>query len=378
MSSPAQHTLRPKLWWFINRFHRGGAELGLLKLVENNFFQDFELTICTIVEGDASLREEFEQRGIQTLTMKAQDGLGPKEWIQSVFWLRQKIRAHQPQILVLSLPQANIAGRIAAKLFNKRYRPEVISFEHNTVLAKPIYETLFRLTGRFIDAIFADCQETAAVAQKKFYHRQGILPVWIVPLVSFEPLKETIEKWQPSDPVQLISAGRLTTVKNHLCILRALPLLKEAGVNAELTIYGEGSQRKQLEEEAEKLGVTRQLNLPGFVSNWPQKPADIFILSSTQEGLCIVVLEAMRAGHAVISPNLGGLKDYGDDETVFLLEETTPEAICDKVARAVHDPVQTTQMIQQQQQKIDALYSTPVVQRILQHIAADIRKTFQV
>ncbi len=68
-------------------------------------------------------------------------------------------------------------------------------------------------------------------------------------------------------------------------------------------IVGEGALREELIQQAERLGVGKDVILAGFVLN-PSAllaSANLFVLSSNHEGLGNVLIEAMRAGVPVVS-----------------------------------------------------------------------------
>jgi glycosyltransferase involved in cell wall biosynthesis len=78
-----------------------------------------------------------------------------------------------------------------------------------------------------------------------------------------------------------------------------------------LRIAGEGSQKKELQELIERLGLTSQVTLLGNRQDIPQllNDSDVFIMSSKWEGLPISLLEAMMTGLPVIVTDVGGCRD---------------------------------------------------------------------
>jgi glycosyltransferase involved in cell wall biosynthesis len=74
-------------------------------------------------------------------------------------------------------------------------------------------------------------------------------------------------------------------------------------LNAKLTILGEGVLRPELEAMIETLEIRSSVSLPGFVLDptlWFGS-ADLFVLSSSWEGLPTVMIEALECGVPVVS-----------------------------------------------------------------------------
>ena len=104
-----------------------------------------------------------------------------------------------------------------------------------------------------------------------------------------------------SAPV-VLSAGRLTTVKDHATLLRAFAEVLRSRP-ARLVILGVGPERENLLETAERLKVSRHVDLPGFEIN-PfayMSRSKVFVLSSRYEGFPNVLVQAMACGTPVVS-----------------------------------------------------------------------------
>ena len=105
----------------------------------------------------------------------------------------------------------------------------------------------------------------------------------------------------PDVPV-ILSAGRLVALKDFCTLIRAFAAVAKTRP-ARLAILGEGPERGALAALARELGVGHAVALPGFVANpfaWMAR-ARVFALSSTHEGLSMVLVEAMACGTPVVS-----------------------------------------------------------------------------
>ena len=109
--------------------------------------------------------------------------------------------------------------------------------------------------------------------------------------------------------VGALSAGKGVHVllKSFYYVLREMP--QEASMY--LLIVGDGSERKDLENLADKLGISQYLRLTGFRTDVSRLlgTMDMFILPSESEGSPMAILEAMAAGKAIIASNIPSIRE---------------------------------------------------------------------
>jgi glycosyltransferase involved in cell wall biosynthesis len=127
------------------------------------------------------------------------------------------------------------------------------------------------------------------------------------PVISKEMMRsarvDTGHPWFSDNSLPIIlGAGRLTRQKDFATLMRAFARL-HAKIPCRLVILGEGRDRFKLEALAARLGIARDVALPGFVEN-PyafMTRASLFVLSSAWEGLGNVLIEAMSLGIPVVA-----------------------------------------------------------------------------
>jgi glycosyltransferase involved in cell wall biosynthesis len=278
------------------------------------------------------------------------------------------LRRERPAILVLSLPQANIVGRLAACLTGV---PVVVSFEHNTRLSRRLFELLYLLLSPRVGVMFADCARTAQVARQRFYLRRRV-PHFVVPLCSF-PRESACRPPNVSSlraAIRVASVGRLTRTKNHRCLIEAVALLHRQGLAVSAEIFGEGPLRDELEALATARGVAKLVDFRGFVARWwEHSDANLFVVTSLHEGLCMVALEAMWAGIPVIAPSTGGIVDYGTNANMFLLPDLEPETLASRIRDAMDAPDGAVRRTEVARRTVAELFCEDVVAERLRDIS---------
>jgi glycosyltransferase involved in cell wall biosynthesis len=118
---------------------------------------------------------------------------------------------------------------------------------------------------------------------------------------------------QATDAVRIITVARLEPVKGHAVLLEALSLLRENGVPCQSIIVGDGSQRDALEDLAETLGLREIVTFTGSLGQAAVRDAnehaDIFCLPSFDEGVPVVLMEAMSMQLPVVATWVAGVPE---------------------------------------------------------------------
>ncbi len=111
--------------------------------------------------------------------------------------------------------------------------------------------------------------------------------------------------------VLFVCVARFWPQKNHALLLKAFLQGPASDPNAHLVLVGEGGLQKQLEEQAKKLGLSRQVHFLGLRTDIPEVlgAMDVFVLSSDYEGNPLSVMEAMASGLPIVSTAAGGVPD---------------------------------------------------------------------
>ncbi len=115
--------------------------------------------------------------------------------------------------------------------------------------------------------------------------------------------------------------ARLSDVKGHLYLLRAMAKVILHYPEARLLIVGTGKMKAKLDTEIQSLGIKKNVIFQDTVNNTQEILAalDIFVLPSLQEGLGLALMEAMAQGLAVVGSAVGGIKNLIQNEVNGLL-----------------------------------------------------------
>ena len=330
-----------RILYVLNGFDRGGAEHGLLTLLENGAFEHHDLRVLAFCRGRGDLADKIGAAlGTQVQFVTRSDALTFWACSAGFFSILRTAFTFRPQKMVLSLKQANVVGRAAAILMP---RITCVAFEHSAEYRarrlQGLYGPLLHLLSRRVDEVWADCEETLDETGRYYVPRDR--PRHVIPLFVAESHGPFKTDYALADRVRLAAAGRLIAHKHVQLMVGAVDALRGQGVDATLDVYGDGPEAQAIETLVLERGLQDHVLLAGYQADWVAQAieADMFLNLSEAEGFCIVVAEAMLAGLPVIAADVGGVRDYGrDGQNMVKLSAPTAETASTAILRLISDP----------------------------------------
>lgn len=131
------------------------------------------------------------------------------------------------------------------------------------------------------------------------------------------------------------NVAALAPHKDQATLISAFRHFLDAGGSGKLVILGEGDLRAGLEEQVSDLGLEKAVFLPGFTPEvLPRLAAsDVFVMSSSTEGLGTSILDAMALARPVVATRAGGIVDAVEHgETGLLVAPRDPAALSGALA----------------------------------------------
>jgi L-malate glycosyltransferase len=127
--------------------------------------------------------------------------------------------------------------------------------------------------------------------------------------------------------------------KDHATLVRAASLLVERCPDLHWVVAGEGPLRGSLERLRADLGLDGRVHFLGHLAEPTGliADADVFVMSSREEGLGTSVLDAMGLGIPVASTSAGGLPEMLQDGAGLLVTPGRPDELAAAVARLIED-----------------------------------------
>lgn len=129
----------------------------------------------------------------------------------------------------------------------------------------------------------------------------------------------------------------LRTIKNLPRLVRAVAA---AGPNIRLAIVGDGSERGAIMAEAERLGISDRVMMPGYLRDPARyiRLFDIFALSSDSEQYPISLLEAMTSALPVVSTDVGDVKNIvARENRLFIVPRADEASLAQAISELAND-----------------------------------------
>jgi len=162
------------------------------------------------------------------------------------------------------------------------------------------------------------------------------------------------------EPV-VLGAGAIFSQKGFEYFIEALSLLHRQGVRVHGAIAGDGD-KEAITSLAGRLNIAPYVHLLGHREDVLELMygADLFVLSSIDEGLPNVVLEAMSVGTPVVAADAGGTPEIitsGKDG--FVVPIKNAQALAERIAQLVNDKTLSAEMGSAGSETVQERFSIP-------------------
>jgi glycosyltransferase involved in cell wall biosynthesis len=306
-----------KILYVITALVYGGAE-KLLVNTANAMAKNHEITVCYL-KDDARVANQFDQR---IKIIKAPYGA------KTVSYLRHLFKELQPDIVHTHCPHADILSHVASL----GLRLNMITTLHNVWVKWNaadraiffIYRVMFNLCNTRVVAI-SDVVREHAIHRLRVKSSNVIRLHNAIPDVRVEYTKRDLRTRLGIDHTSfcVLFIGRLEQQKSVDTLIHATAIAKAQIQNLHVIILGHGRLKARLVNMAKSLLLDETITFAEPVPNpeYYYAAADVFALPSVYEGFGIVIIEAFRAGLAVVSTNIEGPKELIRNESNGLLFE---------------------------------------------------------
>lgn len=252
--------------------------------------------------------------------------------LYTIFQLYRICKKFNPDVLVAHGFTEHLWGRYAGVIAKV---PVLIHVEHNTRENYSLSRRLqMRFLTRFTDAIVG-CAEGVKARLKELGLPTAKLLV-ISNGIDLSRFKNATTHPFESRTPAIIMSSRFGRQKDHTTAIRAIGLLRDKGLNVNLTFAGTGHPRymAMAQDLTRELLLDQHITFAGHCSNLPAllMQHQIFLLSSHYEGMPLALAEGMAAGCAAIGSRVPGIQEMlNDGQDSLVVEHQSPESLASAI-----------------------------------------------
>ena len=343
----------------IARLNVGGPALHVSYLTRELASRGYETTLVTgrVGPNEGSMEYVAEEAEVRPVYVDAlQRNVSLLDDVVALAQLVRLIRRVRPHVLHTHTAKAGALGRAAALLALGR-RPRVVVHTYHGHVLTGYFST--RMSRLFLEVERRLARTTNALIAVSPEVRDDLVRLGVAPASRFAIVRLglDLERRTEAPPdarerlraelglgkEQLVVAwlGRMTEIKRVDDLLRIFADLRSRGADAVLVLVGDGPNRPQLERLAAQLGIADRVRFTGFRADVGSvfRACDVVALTSANEGTPVSLIEALAAGCAVVTTDVGGASDVVDGGAAGVLVPAGDlAAFADALEELARDP----------------------------------------
>jgi glycosyltransferase involved in cell wall biosynthesis len=324
----------------------GGTELNAVRTAERLDRRRFAVSVMCIRDS-GPLMARYKAAGIpvQTFPMKSLLGL---EAMQQAARLIGFLRRERIDIVHSHDAYTSVYGTLCARLAGVRGVIASRRSWYSPHLQGRILRAN-RFAYRFADRVVANSPSVSRLVETDAgvpASRIVTIPNFLDPQ-AFEPIPPGDRRHRldelgvPEGAFVVGIVARLSPVKDHGTLLRAIASVRDRIPALHCVLVGDGPERSAIEALATSLGIADIVHLAGERTQPPNLHGlfDVSVLCSTSEAFPNSVLEAMAASRPVVATDVGGTPDaIRQGTTGLLVPPSDPSRLADALVRLYNEP----------------------------------------
>jgi glycosyltransferase involved in cell wall biosynthesis len=317
-----------RLVFLLEDLEYGGTQRQALELARRLDQSRFKVELWVLRKGD-DLAPVARDYGLPVTYLSRSGWVGP----ESLLHLGKLLWTNPPDLLMLLTVIPNIWGRLWGRLARV---PAIVGNCRGGAAPWRQHE---RFLWPAADHILCNSQ----IIKDFLVSRYGLPParLTVVPNGVDTDFFRPGANGRREGPPVLLSVARLVPDKDHDTMLAAFGRLSQRHPDAELWLVGNGPRRGILAQKVRDLGLTGRVKFLPVAQDIRHlyRQSDVFVLSSVEEALPNVILEAMAAGLPVVATRVGGLPEaVVPEDTGLLVSPRDVDGLAAALGSLLDDP----------------------------------------
>lgn len=284
--------------FILKDFKVGGGVERVQQRLSEQFLKDGRRVSFFVINADVP-----DTPGVQCFNG---GGSGPIGLLKSIVLLRRVIQREGVTHLIAAKEQANLCtwfatlGRLCKVIYCRHATLDCSEQNTGPASLRVLYSLYLCGSGKVVTVSNA-LRQTLIELLPWGQQRIRYCPNAVVTEQLFQASQAPLPGGMPA--AYWLGLGRLVEPKGFQLLLDAYALALRSAELPDLLIVGDGPLRDVLTAQARRLGIAPRVHFTGFLSNpYPLlRHAQLFILSSVQEGMPTVLIEALALGTPVLA-----------------------------------------------------------------------------
>jgi glycosyltransferase involved in cell wall biosynthesis len=254
------------------------------------------------------------------------------------------VHAHSPLLAA--------AARVVARSLPRLVRPITLSTEHNIWPAYAVPTRILNAITYPLDAAHFAVSEEVRRSMPGWWQRRTDTLVHGIAVDAARVHLSERERMRHAlgvgaDEYLVVTVANYRRHKDYSTLLAAARRVRGRGVPVLFAAVGQGPLESEVIGEHARSGLGNAFTLLGYRPDVLDvlAAADLFVLSSRQEGLPVALMEALALGLPVVATNLGGISEAVTEGVEGrLVPAGRPDELADAILSLVSDPVLRSRM----------------------------------
>ena len=320
------HVISDDLW--------GGAEAQvnlLIKTFKLEKYKDTSIQILTFNNG--TLSKNLKESVDGSFIAEERNGIFPL--IINSIKATSKIR---PNIIISHGYKEAVVSIVLSKIFGCKWIHQVHGSSENYSGIKKLKASLYSFIEKTLARYLANKVIFISKATKSYFGFDNRDNAFVI--YNASKFIGAVKSNYSTNPFEISVIGRIAPIKRIDLAIEAFEIvsqrLAQEGKIAILNIIGDGPLHQEIQKKAGQSKFSDNIVFHGFVNNVDALlcKSSLLLLTSDNEGIPTVILEAAHSKVPIVSRDVGGLREIKgilDSYPLFLVNSSSPMEISDAI-----------------------------------------------
>jgi glycosyltransferase involved in cell wall biosynthesis len=340
--------MRVRVLWLTKGLGPGGTETLLAADATAIDHEDFEYAAAYVVPEKSAMVPLLERAGVEVTCL----GATARSDLRWTWRLRQLLLERPADVVHAHAPILAAGARVVARTLPRRARPITLSTEHNIWPAYAAPTRVLNAVTYPLDVAHFAVSEAVRRSMPHWWRRRTEKLLHGIVVDAVRAHRSERERMRRAlgvraDVCLAVTVANYRRHKDYSTLLAAARRVLDRNTPVRFAAVGQGPLESEVIAEHARSGLGDSFTLLGYRGDTLDvlAAADLFVLSSRQEGLPVALMEALALGLPVVATRVGGIPEAVTDGVEGkLVPPGRPEEFAGAILGLVRDPEQRSRM----------------------------------